>query len=127
MEHSLSQKIFAKISSPSQFAIDVAIILLLSTITFWLAQKYDAFEYLVEFSRAHEEYEIDEILTLLMIASFAFAAVAYRNGSRLKLEVLKRRKVQQSMKKMAFYDSLTGLPNRELCINRFEHILNQSA
>ena len=127
MEHSLPQKILAKISSPSQFAIDVAIILLLSVIIFWLAQKYDAFEYLIEFSRAHEEYEIDEILILLMIASFAFAAVAYRNGKRLKQEVLKRRKVQQSMKKMAFYDSLTGLPNRELCINRFEHILNQSA
>ena len=116
-----------KISSPSVFAIDVIMITLLALLAFWFAQEFDVFEYLVAISRAHEEYEIDELLTLLMISSFALAAIAFRNGKRLKQEILKRRKAEQSIKKLAFYDSLTDLPNRELCINRFEHILDQSA
>jgi diguanylate cyclase (GGDEF)-like protein len=127
MVRSLKQKILAKILPLSQFTIDVAFITLVAVITFWFAQKHDVFEYLVEVSRAHEEYEIDEILTLLMISAFSLAAITFRNSKRLKQEILRRRKAEQSIKKMAFYDSLTGLPNRELCINRFEHILNQSA
>ncbi|WP_085297793.1 putative bifunctional diguanylate cyclase/phosphodiesterase [Cognaticolwellia mytili] len=127
MVRGLKQKILAKILPLSQFTIDVVVTTLLAVITFWLAQKYDVFEYLVKISRTYEEYEVDEILTLVMISALSLAALTIKNNKRLKQEVLKRVKAEQSIKKMAFYDSLTGLPNRELCINRFEHILNQAA
>jgi diguanylate cyclase (GGDEF)-like protein len=127
MLSSATKKILVKVLSPSELIVDVFAITLLAVLVFWIAQAFDTFEYLVEISRAHEEYEIDEILTLLMISAFALAGIAYRNSKYLKKEIHKRIEVEKIIKKMAFYDNLTGLPNRELCTNRFEHILAHSA
>lgn len=111
----------------SPFKLETLVIILIAIFSFWLAQEYDAFEYLITVSRQYENYEIDEIFTLLIIAAIALMIITYRNVRHLKLEIIKRKAAEHSIKKLAFYDSLTGLPNRELCINRFEHILNQSA
>lgn len=126
MGANIIKRIFPKTFAPSMFAIDVAVIILIATILFWFAQAYDIFEYLVAISRTHEEHEIDEIFTLLMISAFALAAIAFRNGKHLKQEIAKRIEAEKSIKRLALYDNLTGLPNRDLCINRFEHMLNQS-
>jgi hypothetical protein len=41
----------------SPFALEVVLITLFSLLIFWFAQTHDAFEYLVEMTREHEEME----------------------------------------------------------------------
>ena len=111
----------------SPFKLETLVITLIAIFVFLLAREYDAFEYLIAVSRTYENYEVDEIFTLLIIAAIALMIITYRNIRHLKLEIIKRKTAEHSIKKLAFYDSLTDLPNRDLCINRFEHILIQSA
>ena len=107
----------------SHFIREVILIVVVALVIFWFAQEYDAFEYLVEESRKHEDWELDELFTLLMISSFAFLFITIRNGKYLKLEIKRRFHAEKEIRKLAFFDSLTGLPNRDLCNNRLEHIL----
>ncbi|PKG83518.1 GGDEF-domain containing protein [Colwellia sp. 75C3] len=107
----------------SRLIREVILIVLVALLIFWFAQEYDAFEYLVEKSRKHEDWELDELFTLLMISSFAFLFITVRNGKYLKLEIKRRFHAEKEIRKLAFFDSLTGLPNRDLCNNRLEHIL----
>ena len=107
----------------SHFMVEVVFIVLTALLVFWFAQEHDAFEYLVEESRKHENWELDELFTLLMISAFAFLFITIRNGRYLKLEIKRRLEAEKEIKTLAFFDSLTGLPNRDLCHNRLEHIL----
>jgi len=107
----------------SRFMVEVVCIVLAALLVFWFAQEYDAFEYLVEESRKHEDWELDELFTLLMISAFAFLFITIRNGRYLKLEISRRLEAEKEISTLAFFDSLTGLPNRDLCHNRLEHIL----
>lgn len=118
-------KLTMKASLLSRFAffIEVIIVVSLAAGLFWLARTYDAFEYLIEISRKHEEWELDEIFTLLMITSVALFIILARNISYLRKEIKRRFIVEEEIKKLAFFDSLTGLPNRDLCNNRLEHTL----
>lgn len=107
----------------SRFMVEVILIVLAALAIFWFAQEYDAFEFLVEESRKHEDWELDELFTLLMISAFAFLFITIRNGRYLKLEIKRRLEAEKEIKTLAFFDSLTGLPNRDLCHNRLDHIL----
>jgi diguanylate cyclase (GGDEF)-like protein len=109
------------------FWVEVLFITIFSVIIFWFAQEHDAFEYLVEVSREHEDLELDEFFTLLMISAFALIVVTYRNGVYLRIEMKRRVVVEKEIKRLAFYDGLTGLPNRDLCTNRLEHTLAHAA
>ncbi|MBU2894751.1 EAL domain-containing protein [Colwellia sp. D2M02] len=106
-----------------RFIIEVVSIVFIAGILFWFAQAYDAFEQLVELSRKYEEWELDEFFTLLMISAVALIAIITRNASYLRAEMQRRMLVEEEIKRLAFYDGLTGLPNRGLCLNRLEHTL----
>jgi len=43
----------------SRFMVEVILIVLAALVVFWFAQEYDAFEFLVEESRKHEDWELD--------------------------------------------------------------------
>jgi diguanylate cyclase (GGDEF)-like protein len=109
------------------FFVEVLLIFLVASVVFWFAQSHDAFEYLVEISREHEDWELDEAFTLLMVSAFAFMLIIYRNGHYLRAEMKRRVLVEKEIKRLAFYDGLTGLPNRDLCYNRLEHTLAHAA
>ncbi|WP_343818072.1 putative bifunctional diguanylate cyclase/phosphodiesterase [Colwellia asteriadis] len=106
-----------------RFITEVVSIVFIAGILFWFAQAYDAFEQLVELSRKYEEWELDEFFTLLMISAVALIAIITRNTSYLRAEMQRRMLVEEEIKRLAFYDGLTGLPNRGLCLNRLEHTL----
>ena len=93
---------------------------------FILAAHLDAFESLVNVTREYEDYELDEVFTLLIISSFVFAIMLFRVVKRLDKEIDNRIENEEKVRKLAFYDPLTALPNRALCMNRFDHILEQA-
>jgi len=113
-----------KINTP--FRREICVVLVISIIAFWFAQRYDFFEELVELSRAYEQYELDELFILLKIAGVGLIVIIYRHSLYLKQEIKRREEAETKIVKMAFYDSLTGLANRNLCHDRLEHILAHS-
>jgi diguanylate cyclase (GGDEF)-like protein len=48
-------------------------------------------------------------------------------NERLTLEIGERKRAETELERMAFYDSLSGLPNRALFLDRLEHALRRSA
>lgn len=110
----------------SRFVIEASIITILAAVIFWFAQENDLFEYLVSMSREHEDLELDEFFTLLMISSIALLFIILRNIKYLKGEIKQRIAAEKEIKKLAFYDTLTGLPNRELCNDRLNHLINHA-
>lgn len=57
---------------------ELLIISLISLIVFILAAVYDVMERIVEFSRRHEELEIDEFFTMAIVVLLASVAFAHR-------------------------------------------------
>lgn len=79
-----------------------------------------------EFSREHEDWELDELFTLMIVSSFALILIVSRNAIHLKRENTKRLEAESAIKRMAFYDSLTGLPNRYLGYDRLEQAIEHA-
>ncbi len=93
--------------------LDGAVIFGFAAVLLALFVQYDAFEYVVEFSDRHEAWELDEILTLLMVMSPAAALFAWRRGRETREELFARIKAEQEAQKLSLHDPLTGLPNRQ--------------
>lgn len=107
----------------SRLHVEVVII---AFIAFWaivIGTESDTFEAVYQFNRAHESWEIDELFVLLAISSISLIIILFRNLKYLKIENQLRLKAEAEIKKLAFYDSLTGLPNRDLLLDRLENTL----
>lgn len=84
--------------------------------------KFEAFEALHEFTRTHEEYELDEIITAFLVLPLILFVFTIRRLGDLKKEVGRRRSAEQKMRQLSRTDPLTGLPNRR---HFFEEIANR--
>ena len=114
-----------KVFFANPFYRDVSIIIVVATALFFYAAENDFFEWLVDYSREHEEWELDEVFVFLMLSAVAFLAILFRNAGYLKREMAHRRQAEKQIKKLAYYDSLTGLPKRELCEDRLKAYLSR--
>ena len=70
------------------------------------------FERIHAFTRAHEEYELDEVICGLLIAPLFLAMFSYKRVRDPKREVAARRDAESAMRHLALTDPLTQLPNR---------------
>jgi len=114
--------LFSELMSSRAFK-DLILVIVLSLFSFALAIEYNAFEKLHAYSREHEDLELDELFTLLMILSVAFSVFSLRRVNELRNEVRNRKQAEETIRKMAYYDSLTGLPNRLLLKDRLVHVM----
>jgi len=99
-------------SSGNSVAFDAIVLAAFVFLVGLLAIKFDILEALVEWSSAHEEYEVDEIITVLMVSSIGLLLFTFRRLLELRDEVKRRRFAEDSVNHIAMYDRLTGLPNR---------------
>ena len=97
-----------------------------SVVIFLYAQEHDAFESLIEFAEKYEDYELDELFLLIMVMSVGLLFIIFRRNSYLKIEVERRKQAETEIAKIAYYDSLTGLPNRDLCAIKLSEILTEA-
>ncbi|MBB6309385.1 putative bifunctional diguanylate cyclase/phosphodiesterase [Xanthobacter tagetidis] len=74
----------------------------------------DAFELFRDFTRAHEIYQLDEILWIGMVGSFALAAVLILRSRDLSREAARRRQAEAAVEDLSRYDALTGVANRQM-------------
>ncbi len=87
-------------------------------VVFLIAAKYDALEALVEFSEQYEEWELDELFTLLMVSAVSVSIFAYRRWREQSLEIAKRELVESELLYLVNHDNLTAIPNRTFFNNQ---------
>ncbi|WP_321488036.1 EAL domain-containing protein [uncultured Hyphomonas sp.] len=72
----------------------------------------EAFGHVVALSAAHENWELDEILTTMMLLPFGLVIYAKRRLNEVRSELRRRHLAEQEASRMALHDPLTGLANR---------------
>jgi len=77
---------------------DFILVLIISISVFLLASAIDAFELFVEFSRAHDGWELDEIAMVLIIAAFALMFFSWQRWHELEQELVYRKWVESELK-----------------------------
>lgn len=91
---------------------DFCVMAVLSIAVIYLAISVEAFEHLVEFSKSHESWQLDEIFVVLMVLPFALITYSLRRLQETRAALKERAAAEQRANDMALHDALTGLPNR---------------
>lgn len=74
--------------------------------------RLNVFEWLYDVSRAHEEWELDEVFSFLILLSLLIPAGLYRANRVLARANRRAFEAEAQARRLAFEDPLTGLPNR---------------
>lgn len=71
--------------------------------------EMDIFEWIYEFTRTHESWELDEIIVIGLAVLFMVVAMLL---VKMRREIRRRIREENRTREMACHDLLTGLPNR---------------
>jgi diguanylate cyclase (GGDEF)-like protein len=89
-----------------------------SALVFFVADDLNLFERIHDFTRGHEDWNLDEFFTIAMFLPFASLFFIFRRNQELHHEVDRRRVAEEAIQRLAHFDVLTGLPNRNLLEDR---------
>lgn len=85
---------------------------------------FDTFDKIYDYSRAHEDYQLDEVFTVFFVLTFSLLGVLMVRNRDLKQEIVLRRRAEDQAALLARSDALTGLPNRRMWQEEFERRLH---
>lgn len=97
---------------------DALIIAALALGCWLLALQFDIFDVVVDFVETHEAWELDELLTAIVVAGLAGFVYALRRSGDIREEIRNREETQRELDWLARHDPLTGLPNRRYLESR---------
>ncbi len=103
-------KLFASLSPSARR--DLALLALFGVAAYAAAVFFDAFDHVIRFVVRHEEYEIDEIVSAIIISSIGAFIFATRRMVEAMSELKLRVMAEDEARALAMHDPLTGLPNR---------------
>jgi len=89
-------------------------VIALGTVAFIAAGAVDSFEWFFEFTRAHEDWQLDEIANFFAIATVGLTVLLYARTRRLTREISRRISAEMQAAALARHDPLTGIANRRL-------------
>ncbi|MCU7835918.1 MAG: GGDEF domain-containing protein [gamma proteobacterium symbiont of Taylorina sp.] len=98
---------------------DIFIIIIVNVGLFFVFSKIDALELLYEYSKQHEDFELDEVLVIFISLSFSLAIFALRRLRESKILVAE-------ITELAVRDSLTKLFNRRYFNRELEIEVNKA-
>jgi diguanylate cyclase (GGDEF)-like protein len=79
---------------------------------FALSSELELLERFYQFTRDHEDWQVDELATLLLVGCCVLGLRSYRQTRKLRKEISLRRDAEVVAERLALHDALTGLPNR---------------
>jgi len=82
--------------------------------TYLFLLAFDVFDLAYDWTRTHEDWEIDELIGLLFALGLAAIVYSWRRLSDLRNEISRRIVAEEEANRLARYDVLTGLANRRL-------------
>ena len=92
-----------------------------------IAIHMEAFDYVMKLSHAHENWELDEIMTTMMLLPIGLVIYAKRRLDETRQELKRRRAAELEASQMALHDPLTGLANRRKAQIEISRALEQAA
>lgn len=84
---------------------DLKVLIVVNIILLLIASQFDILEWIYNFSRQYEGYELDEVFILGFTLGCSFLVFSYRRIKELGL-------MAQTLEQMSLVDPLSGLPNR---------------
>jgi diguanylate cyclase (GGDEF)-like protein len=87
---------------------------------------YDLAPIVLQFGIDHRDWEIDNLLFVLVIMSFALLIFGYRRVKDLSQAVSARKLAELDALRLARHDALTGLPNRRFFIEKLNESLSET-
>jgi len=97
---------------------DAAIIALLIAPVFVLSSYFGVFDWLYDVTRSHEDWELDEVIPVLIYLGLGALVFSLRRQVDLRHEISCRIAAEDEAYKLAYHDALTGLPNRRQFIEK---------
>ena len=121
----------SKLTSPRSRFIRASIIpvfFFLSAIVTWpILAEMELFERIYNYSRAHENWDLDELALLVGNLTIALLLSMFVQWRRLKRLTAEREEQRQRAEKNARHDPLTGLMNRRAFSSALKQIADHSA
>ena len=105
---------------------DALIVGIIFIAAFSISVAFEAFEWVIKFSLTHEDWEVDELLTVMMMMPVALGIYAGRRLTEARTELKRREAAEREASKMALHDPLTGLPNRRKATLEIERALTHA-
>ena len=96
----------------SEACLDALIVAALVAPVFILTDYYNGFERLYQATRSYEDWQLDEIVTVVVFLGLASLLYAIRRLRQSRREIARRRATEDQADHLARHDVLTGLPNR---------------
>ncbi len=88
-----------KLSLRNRGYVDLAVLISCGLLIFVLAATFEAFEAFENWSRQHEDWQLDELFTLAVVLSAVLGIFAWRRWREAKHEVAKRKQAEEELQK----------------------------
>jgi diguanylate cyclase (GGDEF)-like protein len=107
--------------------IDAAVIIGFLVLMYVVSDHYDLPAKLFQFARDHADWDVDDLIFVVMTLSIALLVYVNRRRRDLATEIIARRSAEAESHRLARHDPLTGLPNRRFFTEKLGDALRQGA
>lgn len=118
-----SESLFKRFS----MVFESLVIVFITAVLMWLTQYVDVTAALLNLSSAQQHWQMSDLVTFIGIAVLGLVVLLARYSVYLRRKIKQQFVAEEEIKRLAFFDNLTNLPNKELCQNRLEHALARAA
>jgi EAL domain-containing protein (putative c-di-GMP-specific phosphodiesterase class I) len=102
---------------------EIAGLVAAGAVLFLLLAEVEAFEELYEFSRAHEDWDIDEIIMVFPVMTLLLTAFAFNRMRDAHDRLAAQRELEAENLRLVTTDAVTGLPNRDSMLRSIDRAI----